>query len=375
MRKMPPHLWEMLGKAEYGSSVIRSIPADPDEVSAIVSDARARGLFGCASLDGSSLSLDEIRNLTDRSALTGIGNQKQRDELASLGKTFASVEERNGSPGRRWDITPEDIIAFNRSLFEKVDKNDSGKGYVGRETGIRKGKIDLSGYQGVPARDCRYLLERLCSGLSSIRESFPLGEGIISALLTGMLAHIYLSWILPFSEGNGRTARIVEFQILSASGIPESVLYLLNEYYFRTQRDYQANLYSDPLPSGDLIPFMTYSIGGLISVTGRYLERLFLNSEQTVWEDHIRQKFSREKGKKAERQKILVIEISREQGPVSSSSIRYLTRRVAKAYEGTGEKTIARDLKRLVDLGLIERSRGILRARKELLRKCGGFPR
>jgi Fic family protein len=44
----------------------------------------------------------------------------------------------------------------------------------------------------------------------------PMGTAVIHAVL----AHLYLEWIHPFGDGNGRTGRLVEFQILAAGGIP-----------------------------------------------------------------------------------------------------------------------------------------------------------
>jgi Fic family protein len=40
------------------------------------------------------------------------------------------------------------------------------------------------------------------------------------AILKAILAHLCLAWIHPFGDGNGRTARLVEFQILIFPGCP-----------------------------------------------------------------------------------------------------------------------------------------------------------
>ena len=37
-------------------------------------------------------------------------------------------------------------------------------------------------------------------------------------LVRAMMAHLYLAWIHTFGDGNGRTARLLEFLILARSG-------------------------------------------------------------------------------------------------------------------------------------------------------------
>ena len=42
------------------------------------------------------------------------------------------------------------------------------------------------------------------------------------AIIKASLAHLYLAWIHPFGDGNGRTARLCEFLVLVTSGVPTS---------------------------------------------------------------------------------------------------------------------------------------------------------
>ena len=49
-----------------------------------------------------------------------------------------------------------------------------------------------------------------------------MAEGILKATL----AHLYIAWIHPFGDGNGRTARLVEFMLLSRAGVPSPSAHL-----------------------------------------------------------------------------------------------------------------------------------------------------
>src|ERR1700679_822139 len=81
---------------------------------------------------------------------------------------------------------------------------------------IRKHSVLVGKYRGAPAADCEYLLDRLVYWLNDFNpDTLP---RIAVALLKAMLAHLYIAWIHPFGDGNGRTARLIEFYILSGAG-------------------------------------------------------------------------------------------------------------------------------------------------------------
>ncbi len=43
---------------------------------------------------------------------------------------------------------------------------------------------------------------------------------LIYAIIKAVLAHVYIAWIHPFGNGNGRTARLIEFHLLMSGGMP-----------------------------------------------------------------------------------------------------------------------------------------------------------
>ena len=78
-------------------------------------------------------------------------------------------------------------------------------------------------YRGAPREDCAFLLDRLCRwlegepGLSLFKK--PDDDRIATAILHSILAHLYIAWIHPFGDGNGRTARLVEFMLLGPAPV------------------------------------------------------------------------------------------------------------------------------------------------------------
>ena len=68
------------------------------------------------------------------------------------------------------------------------------------------------------------------------------GPATLGSLLHAILAHLYLAWIHPFGDGNGRTARLVEFMLLARSGVPAPAAHLLSNHYNQTRTEYYRQL-------------------------------------------------------------------------------------------------------------------------------------
>lgn len=78
---------------------------------------------------------------------------------------------------------------------------------------------------------------KLCEWLNSdyfnIYPDTPMANSIIKAIM----AHLYIAWIHPFGDGNGRLARILEFIILLDSSVPTPAAQLLSNHYNATKEE------------------------------------------------------------------------------------------------------------------------------------------
>ncbi|WP_419167575.1 Fic family protein [Candidatus Palauibacter sp.] len=127
--------------------------------------------------------------------------------------------------------------------------------------------VGVARYSGAPREDCRFLLERLCEWLEEdavwpdLEEH--LGSAVAVALLRAILAHLYIAWIHPFGDGNGRTARLTEFLILARAGVPSPATHLLSNHYSLTRADYYRQLDRSSRANGgrgDALGFIVYSL-------------------------------------------------------------------------------------------------------------------
>lgn len=99
-------------------------------------------------------------------------------------------------------IRPSDILSLNRILLYGI--NSSAGNYRNLEI-----RISNSKHKPPPAEKLAYMVEEFCEYINSEWSNK-------SALHLSAYALWKLNWIHPFSDGNGRTARIISYIILSA---------------------------------------------------------------------------------------------------------------------------------------------------------------
>jgi len=184
------------------------------------------------------------------------------------------------------------------------------------------------------------------------------------------LAHLYLAWIHPFGDGNGRTARLLEFQILMSSGIPQPAAHLLSNHYNATRAEYYRQLDYASKSGGDVVPFVEYAVGGFVEGLKGQLETIRQQQWDIAWRDFIFRTF-RENDLRSisdDRRRELALALSAASEPVPLGRIWMLSPRMAQAYTAKHERTIQRDLEALMQLELVVRTpQGYLANRDKIL--------
>jgi Fic family protein len=128
-------------------------------------------------------------------------------------------------------------------------------------------------YRGAPPEDCEHLLDRLCDWLSCNDFDGPPDLRVAFAIVRAIIAHLYLAWIHPFGDGNGRAARLVEFDILFSAGMPTPAAHLLSNHYNLTRTEYYRQLEYASASGGDILQFVNYAVQGLLEWTQGAIER------------------------------------------------------------------------------------------------------
>jgi cell filamentation protein, protein adenylyltransferase len=69
--------------------------------------------------------------------------------------------------------------------------------------------------------------------------------------------HIYIAWIHPFGDGNGRRTRMIELLLLAQSGVPWPAAHLLSNHYNKTRDRCYSGLANSSKVKDGVIEFVS----------------------------------------------------------------------------------------------------------------------
>jgi len=227
---------------------------------------------------------------------------------------------------------------------------------------IRDHSVGVGRYRGAPHQDCLYLMDRLCHWLnaSELNAAEP-DKRVPFAILKAVIAHLYIAWIHPFGDGNGRTARLVEVQILLAAELPAPACHLLSNHYNLTRTEYYRQL-DQASRTENPVPFIEYAVRGLVDGLGEALEKIRARQFEDRWEQYVYETFGELKTEADRRRLRLVLDLTdRYQetlAPTTKQELRRLSPVLSEAYAGKTVKTLSRDLNAILAMGLLEEDDG-----------------
>ena len=356
-----PQLWMLLGEASSKCEHIAGVPLRPQTAKEMHLIYLAKGVAATTAIEGNSLSEEQVLQHMDGTLKLPPSKEYLAQEVGNIITACNQIGEslRNGGV----ELTPERIKEFNRQVLNKLTlEKDVAPGEI-RAHSVVVGNV----YRGAPAEDCGHLLERLCQWLNSDDFKPAAGMETVYAIIKAVVAHIYLAWIHPFGDGNGRTARLVEFQILLSAGVPTPAAHLLSNHYNQTRTEYYRQLDLASKTGGEIIPFLSYAAQGFVDGLREQLERIRNQQWDVTWENYVHDMFHSRISRSDIRQRNLVLDISNSEKPVPPQKIAELSPRLARDYASKTYKTIQRDLNALEKMNLIERTADGVRAKKETI--------
>jgi len=343
--------WALLGESRSKIEHLTWSLLKPEVAAAMQMLFLAKGAQATTAIEGNTLTEEDALKLVEGEELDLPPSQQYlATEIENIVNACNRMKDEllaGGSP----DVTVAGIKQFNREVLSGLELDE---GVVPGE--LRTGGVVVGGrYRGAPAEDCEYLLERLCAWLNSADfEPSESDWAVPFALIKAVVAHLYLAWIHPFGDGNGRTARLVELQILLAAGIPMPAAHLLSNHYNITRSEYYRQLARASESRGKIVPFLEYAVRGFVDGIRSELWQVREQQWSDRWEQYIYETFGPKVSQARDRRRHLVLEMSEHPDPIPRSKLPDLSVELAQAYAGT-ERTLSRDLNALKNMGLIER--------------------
>ena len=99
--------------------------------------------------------------------------------------------------------------------------------------------------------------------------------------------------------------------------------------------------------------FVEYAIQGFLDGLREQLELVTSQTRDIVWRNFVHESFKDMHSASADRQRHVVLDLSLQSEPIAKAEIPSLTPRLRKAYAGKTDKTLSRDLSKLVGMKLL----------------------
>ena len=355
-----------LGQCDALVTTIRSTPVHPEDHRRFLDAALAKAAVATTAIEGGPLDESEVGALMAGRRLPPSRDPQAAEVMNVVAATRTLLDEV--AAGTAAPVTPDLLLRMHRligaDLGDRLDAEPGRfrtEGQGGRYTAPRAG--DVPG---------------LVDGVFEWHErEFPRSgpDGAFSqAVVRALVTHVYVLWIRPFGDGNGRAARLLEAYILASAGTPAIASHLLTDFYNETRREYFRQLERSSRDRS-LTSFIAYAAEGLRDG----LERL----HGTVCEAHFRiawRNFVRARLADLDLRKKSVLERRIElmqamplEGSLDIDGVALLDAETAHRYGGLSRRTLRRDLLFLVGTGLLTGSDAAFSANTGLLRPdCAG---
>ncbi len=351
LHRLSIQTWIGLGEAQSKCDHIAKMPLNPAVAEAMHRLYLAKGVRGTTAIEGNTLSEEDILRQIDGNLHLPPSKEYQGREVQNIVEACNLIRQRVvEATGMK--LTKEDLQKYNEMVLHGLDRED------GVSPGqIRCHSVGIAGarYRGAPAEDCEYLLDRLCAWLNEF-ESPTEQDRVAYGILKAIIAHVYLAWIHPFGDGNGRTARLVEFQLLLASGAPTPAAHLLSNFYNETRAEYYRQLARSSKSATAIVSFIDYAVAGLVDALRNQLRFIWEQVWEVTWESYIHDQFKGKEKASDIRQRHLALDISRAyptSEPMLPSNVTRVSPRVAADYARRTQRTVVRDLQVLRRMGLV----------------------
>lgn len=340
MRRISHRTWMLLGEAKSKCDHLGRVPLSDSVARDLHQVSLIKGALATTAIEGNTLTIDEVRKRIE-------GTLKLSESREYLGVEIDNVVKALNEIGNdalhndKWRISLDQICRYNHQVLIGTEHDSTvtpGE--------IRNYDVSVGGYSGAPPHDCAFLSERLCEWLNC--DEFKIGElGLVaSGILRAVIAHLYIAWIHPFGDGNGRTARLMEFQMLISSSVPTIAAHLLSNHYNRTRNRYYRML-NDARVDGGMYRFLEYAVRGFVDEMSEQLESVWNHQWNIAWRDFLHESLKGDDSS-IRRKRHLVLDITNTERRVQANELLQLTARIANDYSKLTYKTLSRDLKSLV---------------------------
>ena len=350
VNRLDPRVWMLLGEARSMCEHLAGVPLRPEVARRFYEVAMVKGAHATTAIEGNTLTEEQVAGIFRRTFRAPPSREYQEREVRNVLDGLEAISAQITS-GDRPTITRNLICDLNRQVL--AGTNYESHVVPGQ---VRDYPVGVANYRGAPAEDCEYLVDRLAEWLES--DTFRSDDPEIRFALvvsSAIYAHLYVAWLHPFGDGNGRTARLLEFLILARCGmVPLPATHLLSNHYHLTQDQYYRELRAAS-QTGNTTGFIRYATQGFIDGIRGQIQEVLRQHFSVAWINYVHETMGRFPSSPArDRQRSLVLAMPSGKD-IPHSELSGLSPRLAALYGKTGPRTLRRDLNKLHGVGLVDK--------------------
>lgn len=359
LHRLPWQSWVRLGECVARCVQIKTVPLKPHVRERLHLIYLAKGVRATTAIEGNTLSEDQVLASIENRLELSSAKKYLKQEVDNIVEACNEIAEQVAA-GRPRPISCQDLCHYNnRVLAGGIPHDDAAVPGQIRQHNVVVGNV----YRAPDVRNVAILTNRFCDWMNS--SDFDRDEMAMHfAILKAVTAHLYIAWIHPFGDGNGRVARLLEFAILLRSGIPSPAAHLLSNHYNLTRNEYYGQL-NRASKTEDPTAFFAYAISGFLDGLKEQLAFIQQHVIAVCWRDYIYEVFAtRRFSATTKRRRELALRIAEQGEPMDRDTIHILMR---KEYKNRTEKTLTRDLNELERRKLVVREKGRYAANRDLI--------
>jgi Fic family protein len=354
--------WMGLGEIQSKCMHLAGVPLDPSVARHMHRLYLAKGVMATTAIEGNTLSEEEVDRRIQGDLKLPPSKEYLGKEVDNVVAVANEISEK-ALISEEYNLCLNDIKLYNAKILKGLSVDE---GVIPGE--IRKHSVTVGRYRGAPPEDCEYLMERLCLWLSGPDFRAKPGYEIVYGVLKAIISHIYLAWIHPFGDGNGRTARMLEVRFLLEGGAPTPAAHLLSNFYNQTRNEYYRKLDEVSRNGGDIMPFIAYAVDGLCGELREQISKVRQYQFDVTWENFVHDQFKDKKSEADHRRRHLVLALSKRSEGIPLAGLRKLSTKVAELYATRAFRTMIRDVNILNEMDLITRDGRLIKANVDIIR-------
>lgn len=356
-----PEVAQLTAQVDALASVIRGIPIAPSVQQRLNRLNIIRAVRGTTGIEGTEFSEAEIEEIlaSPPSEMTLPQTRRREEQEVRNAEALMLDVAKRLQRAPHFPLTEQLIRNFHAILTREIsyEHNEPGR--------YRSHRVTVGPY--VPPEtgdDVRRLMREFV-------EWFNTGERTHwNPVVRAIAAHFYVVSIHPFGDGNGRTSRAVESYLLYQAGVNARGFYSLANYYYEHRAEYVRHLGLVQFGrTDDLTPFIVFALRGLVEELKSVHEEILAEVRLIAFRDYARQTLSSDGSLGARGERVLNFIVDLGAQRVAMADLRNQRHPIARFYRNLTNRTMARDIKFMEELGLVMVENNHLRANLEVMNR------